>query len=125
MRELERNKQLIYYALLNSTTEATDLAGYKTGELVKSYSAPAPYRINVSPARNNAERDAFGIDCAYSKTMSTADMDCPIKEDTLLWVGIQPSTSTVSAIPHNYYVVRKAESLNDIVYAIREVTLSG
>lgn len=125
MRELEINKQQIYYSLLNSVVEATDSSNYKTGELVKTYSEPVPFRINVSPARGNAEREGFGIDCVYSKTMTTADMDCPIEEDALLWVGITPSTSTVSAIPHNYYVVRKAESLNDIVYAIREVTLSG
>ena len=125
MRELERNKQNIYYALMNSVVEATDSSGYKTGELVKNYSAPTPFRINVSPARGNADREGFGIDCVYSKTMSTADKNCPIEEDTLLWIGIEPSTSTVSYIPHNYYVVRKAESLNDIVYAIREVTLSG
>lgn len=125
MRELERNKQQIYYSLLNSVVEATDSSNYKTGELVKSYSAPVPFRINVSPARGNAEREGFGIDCVYSKTMTTADMDCPIEEDTLLWIGITPSTSTVSQIPHNYYVVRKAASLHDIVYAIREVKLSG
>lgn len=125
MRELERNKQDIWYALMNSVVDAVDDSGYKTGELTKTYSAPTHFRINVSPARGNAEREGFGIDCVYSKTMSTADKNCPIEEDTLLWIGIAPSTSTVSTIPHNYYVVRKAESLNDIVYAIREVTLSG
>ena len=119
MRELERNKQTIYYSLLNGEVEATDSHGYMTGELVKAYSDPAPFRINVSPARGNADRDGFGIDLNYSRTMSTADMDCPIEEDTILWIGIEPTE------PHNYYVVRKAVSFNDIVYAIREVTLSG
>ena len=125
MRELERNKQQIYYALLNSVVEATDSSNYKTGEMVKTYATPVPFRINVSPERGNAEREGFGIDTTYSRTMTTADMDCPIDEETLLWIGIQPSTSTVSHIPHNYYVVRKAQSLHDIVYAIREVKLSG
>ena len=119
MRELERNKQLIYYALYEGKVDKVDSAGYKTGEKEKSYSDPVPFRINVSPARGNAERDGFGIDLNYSRTMSTADVNCPIAEDSLIWIGIEPTA------PHNYVVVRKAVSFHDIVYAIREVTLSG
>lgn len=118
MREMEINKQKIYYALYNGMTDSVDASGYKTGEKEKSYSDPVPFRINVSPARGNAERDGFGIDLNYSKTMSTADMDCTIAEDSILWIGVEPTE------PHNYYVVRKAVGLNDIVYAIREVKLS-
>ena len=118
MRELEINKHLIYYAVFTGYTDAVDASGYKTGEKTKTYSEPVPLRINVSPARGNAEREGFGIDLNYSKTMSTADMDCPIAEDSILWIGIEPTE------PHNYYVVRKAVGLNDIVYAIREVKLS-
>ena len=119
MRELEINKQNIHYALFEGYTDAVDGSGYKTGEKVKTYSAPVPLRINVSPARGNADRDIFGIDCSYTKTMTTADLSCPIQEDSILWIGIAPTE------PYNYYVVRRAQSLHDIVYAIREVTLSG
>ena len=119
MRELERNKQRIYYALYTGKVDAVDANGYKTGEKTKSYSDPVPFRINVSPARGNANREVFGIDYAYSKTMTTADLNCPIQEDTILWIGETPDN------PYNYYVVRKAASLHDIVYAIREVTISG
>ena len=121
MRELEINKQTIYYALLTGYTNAVDSSGYKTGEKTKIYSDPVKYRINVSPARGNAERQTFGIDCNYTHTMSTADLDCPIAEDTVLWVGITPENDTEP----NFTVLRKAKSLNDIVYAIREVTLHG
>lgn len=120
MRELERNKQLIYYALYTGKTDAVDTSGYKTGEKVKAYGNPVPFRINVSPARGNADREIFGIDLNYNKTMSTADMSCPITEDTVLWIGTTP---TESAQP-NYVVTRISKSLNDIVYAIREVSLS-
>jgi len=119
MRELERNKQRIYYALYTGMEDAVDSDGYKTGEKTKSYSDPVSLRINVSPARGNANREMIGIDCQYSRTLTTADLDCPIQEDSILWIGV-PTTE-----PHNYVVVRKANSLNDIVYAIREVTLSG
>ena len=119
MRELEINKQTIYYALFTGYTDAVDSNGYKTGEKVKTYSDPTPLRINVSPARGNADREIFGIDLSYTRTMTTDKLDCPIDEDTILWVGRDTSE------PHNYIVVRKAQSLNDIVYAIREVTISG
>ena len=119
MRELEINKRNIWYATFKGYTDAVDKAGYKTGEKTKTYSDPVAIRINVSPARGNANLEIFGIDCNYSRTMTTADLECPIQEDTILWIGI-PSTD-----PPNYVVVRKAVSLHDIVYAIREVTLGG
>ena len=119
MRELERNKQRIYYALYTGKVDAVDANGYKTGEKTKSYSDPVSFRINVSPARGNADREIFGIDLSYTRTMTTDKLDCPIDEDTILWIGHDTSE------PHNYIVVRKAQSLNDIVYAIREVTISG
>lgn len=119
MRELERNKQHIYYALYTGKVDAVDANGYKTGEKTKSYSDPVLFRINVSPARGNADREIFGIELSYTRTMTTDKLDCPIDVDTILWVGRDTSE------PHNYIVVRKAQSLNDIVYAIREVTISG
>ena len=120
MRELEINKQTIHYALFDKIlADYIDSQGHKTGEKFKKYQTPVEYRINVSPPSGNAEREVFGIECNYHKTMTTADMDCPIDEETILWIGIPTSQ------PHNYVVVRKAVSLHDIVYAIREVTLSG
>jgi len=119
MRELEINKRLIHYALFQGYTDAVDSDGYKTGEKTKSYSDPVALRINVSPARGNADREVFGIELAYSRTLTTDKLDCPIDVETILWIGRDTTE------PHNYVVVRKAKSLNDIVYAIREVTLSG
>lgn len=119
MRELEINKRLIHYALFQGYTDAVDSDGYKTGEKTKSYSEPVALRINVSPARGNADREVFGIELAYSRTLTTDKLDCPIDVETILWIGRDTTE------PHNYVVVRKAKSLNDIVYAIREVTLSG
>ncbi len=124
MRELEINKQTIYYALYQGYTDAIDANGYKTGEKTKTYSEPVSIRLNVSPASGNANREVFGIDCVYSKTLTTADLACPIQEDSILWVGITPESDGLQN-PYNYYVVRKAQSLHDIVYAIREVTMSG
>lgn len=119
MRELEINKRNIYYALFKEYADTVDSNGYKTGEKTKTYYSPVALRINVSPARGNVEREIFGIDCNYTKTMTTADINCPIQEDTLLWID------AASTDPPDYVVIRKAVSLHDVVYAIREVTVSG
>ena len=120
MRELEINKKTIHYATFEGYTNAVDASGYKTGEKTKTYSDPVPFRINVSSAKGNAERDILGIDLNYSRTMTTADMNCPIQEDTILWIN-----ASADSDPPDHVVVRKAVGLHDIVYAIREVTLSG
>ena len=118
MRELEINKQLIHYALFQGYTDAVDSDGYKTGEKTKSYSDPVALRINVSPARGNADREVFGIELAYSRTLTTDKLDCPIDVDTILWIGRDTTE------PHNYVVHRIANSLNSITYAIRGVDVS-
>jgi hypothetical protein len=50
--------------------------------------------------------------------MSVADTFCPIEEDSIIWFGIEPTK------PHNYIVVRKADSKNGILYALQEVTIT-
>lgn len=120
MRTLRRNKQKIYYALYSEKTDAVDSQGYFTGEEVKTYGEPVALRINVSPAERDLTVEPFGTATDYSHTMVTCDMDCPIDEETILWIGKDPSTD-----PHNYRVVRVAKSLNNIMYAIREADVSA
>ena len=117
MRSLERNKQTFYYALYSAVTEVKDENGDYTGEREITYSSPVKYRANISAARGESETAPFGIETNYSKTISTSDMDCPIKEDTVLWIGKDPTTD-----PYNFFVVKVAKSLNCILYAIREVS---
>ena len=115
MQSLALNKQKIYYALFTGMTDAVDSQGYKTGEKVKTYADPVELKINISPSRGTADTEQFGINLDYDRTMVTADMHCPIAEDTIVWFGV-PATE-----PHNYVVKAVARSLNSIVYAIKEV----
>ena len=117
MRSLERNKQTFYYALYSAVTEVKDENGDYTGEREVTYSSPVKYRANISAARGESETAPFGIETNYSKTISTSDMDCPIKEDTVIWIDKDPTTD-----PYNFFVVKVAKSLNCILYAIREVS---
>lgn len=118
MRSLNRNKRLIHYALLVSEIENIDEYGNKTGEVTPVYGEPTPLLCNISAASGEDAVQAFGNFTGYSRTMFIADNGNPIDENTVIWFGV-PSTG-----PHNYIVVRKADSKNGILYALQEVTVS-
>ena len=115
MRLLDRNLQNVIYSCYEGMTEETDSDGNYTGERVKTYTDPKTIRMNVSPAKGNAQASQFGTDISYTRTAMTADLNCPIDENSKLWIGI-PSTE-----PYNYKVTAVARSLNWIVYALKEV----
>lgn len=119
MRTLEINKQPMWYALLLGKTEVIDEYGNHTGVFELQYSDPVYYPVNMSESRGTASVEAFGIEADFDRTFVTTDMDCPIKEDSIIWFGADPQTE-----PHNYIVYRIANSLNGITYAIRGVDVS-
>lgn len=118
MRTLNRNKRLIYYALLTDEVEGLDEYGNETGEPVPVYDIAVELKCNVSAATGADAVQAFGNFTNYSRTLCVADPNCPIDENTIVWFGREPSE------PHNYIVVRKADSKNGILYALREVTVA-
>ena len=119
MQSLAINQQTIEYALYTGREDIKS-DGKQTGEKKKSYTTPAKYRIYVSPAKGEAIIEPFGQSEDYTNVMSTTDMNCPIKEDTILWIGISSANST----PHNYRVTKVARGLNSILYAIKKVSVS-
>lgn len=128
MKALARNKQTLYYSLYSGKTAVNDADGLFTGEYKESYATPVTTRMNISPANGRSALEAFGITTNYDKVLVTDDMSCPIAEDTILWIGIEP-TSVVNGVtvsnPHNFVVNRVAKSLNSIVYGVTEVSVSG
>ncbi|MBO7132253.1 hypothetical protein J6V85_03310 [Candidatus Saccharibacteria bacterium] len=95
---------------------AVDSEGYKTGELTITYNEPVKFKANVSPNKGRESVDLFGIELNYDKVIVTDKMDCPIDEQTILWVDDLDTTH-----PHDYIVTRRAPSINSITYAIRKV----
>lgn len=118
MRNLNRNKRLIYYA--NRVSEAVNLDEYgnETGETTPLYGGATPMYCNVSAATGADAVEVFGSFTNYSRTICVADTGCPIDEESIVWFGVTPPT------PHNYIVVRKADSKNGVLYALREVTVT-
>ena len=118
MRSLNRNKRLAYYALHTGEIANRDEYGNETGESTPTYGKIEALRVNVSAASGEEAIQAFGSFTGYSRTMFVADNACPINENSIIWFGVTPPA------PHNYIVVRKADSVNGVLYALQEVTVT-
>ena len=116
MRDLKRNQQIIWYALL-SQSAAEDEWG--NTDNIQTYGEPQPVTMSVSGNKGEAAAQAFGADLRYDREMSTHDMTCPIDEYTHLWLDGRDLTAT-----HNYEVAAVSKTLNCIRYAIRRVNVS-
>ena len=144
MRVLERNKQVLWYANPTGTSYATDGNGFKTGEKVITYGTPTKARMSmaISSGANNlgsqgiANVEPYGIVTGYTHRAVTEDLTCSMGEESRVWYGIEPTheetatqtingvqtvVKTVVANPHNFEVVRKAKSLNHLIYYLKEV----
>lgn len=136
MRILARNKQPIWYANPTGSTYSTDSNGLKTGEKVISYgtAVKAMMSMAISSGANNlgsqgiAEVEPYGITTGYTHRAVTEDLNCTMGEESRVWFGILPTrtvtkngVSTEVAVPHNFEVVRKAKSLNHLIYYLKEV----
>ena len=115
MRCLKINQRTIHYALYTGKTAETDTDGNFTGDYVETYGTPVALRINVSPAKRYTAIEPFGEESDYTHTMVTDDMNCPITETSLIWIGI-PTTDKA-----NFRVVKVARSLNHITYDLEEI----
>lgn len=119
MRCLNRNKREIYYALYEGEKPNIDEKGFETGENTPKYGEAVALKCNVSSAMGEDVVQAFGNFTNYTRVLCVGTANCPIDEDSIIWFGISPEE------PHNYIVTRKADSINGILYAIREVTVTA
>lgn len=116
MRDLKRNRQKIWYSLLNVHTDRDE---WGNTEDVKSYGQPIPMEVSLSGNKGEIAAQGFGADLKYDREMTTHDMTCPIDEYTHLWLDGRKTTDT-----HNYEVAAVSKSLNCIRFAIRRVNVS-
>ena len=140
MHVLERNKEYLWYANPTGEEYVTDANGYKTGERKITYETPTKVKMSmaISSGANNlgsqgmAELERYGIATGYTHRAVTDDMDCPMGEESLVWYKIEPTRTveetvdgqtveTEVPVPHNFKVVRKAQSLNHLIYYLKEV----
>jgi len=123
MRTLNRNKRTFYYSLYVKTEDVTTTGGLKTGEKTVTYSTPIKMTANISPATGLASTEQFGNLDNYDKVILTSDLDCPIDENSVLFIDTDPNYSTTA--PNFDYIVRRvAKSLNHVSIAVRKVKVS-
>lgn len=116
MTSLNANKRKLWYANpTGETVPVTDAWGNETGEEEQVYTDPVSIQLNVSAASGAKTAEAFGSFTDYSRTIVTADMACPLKLNSRIWFGTYPPYE------HNYVVVRVADCLNGLLYALKEV----
>ena len=118
MRDLKRNQQKIFYRNYESCEDEYDEYGNLTGSIIKKFGVIKECEISVSGNKGNADNQMFGINLDYDRTMSTADMSCEINEFSELWIDCSTD------MPHNYEVVKRSPTLNQIVFAIKKVSVS-
>ena len=124
MRLMKRNLTPIFYCLYEGKQPLLDEDGYETGEYKVGYGEPVKLLCSVSPATGYAQVNVFGNLESYDKVLITDDMDCPIDENSFLFVDKEPEFSEDGRALFDYGVKRVAKSLNLISYAISKVTVS-
>ena len=120
LRTLERNKQVIYYALFDGKEPVIDEYDNQTGEYEILYTPPALLKINVSAARGEYSTRQFGDTENYDKVLMTDDLNVPITETSILWIDTLDTTK-----PHDYIVKKVAKSLNSVSIAVSKVSVSA
>lgn len=119
MRTLNRNKRGFYYYLYKDKKELLDENNHRTGEKVLTYQSPVFCKGNISAGSGEAQAELFGSDISYEKVIVLDDIDCPIDENSLLCVDIEPKQYKADETPvHDYIVKAVAKSLNVFAIAI-------
>ena len=121
MIAMDINKTAFWYCLYTGSQMLTDSDGYKTGEKKLVYSEPVKMEANISAAKGNSEAEMFGTNLEYSRVIVTCDMDCPIDENSVLFVDKAPSFDDAGSPQFDYVVKRVARSLNVVSIAIDKV----
>lgn len=120
MRCLWRNKRKFYYTHYLGKVMSVDSEGFETGEYITQYSEPVMMWGNVSAAIGEAQEQQFGRQLNYDKVLLLEDENCPIDENTLLYIDVVPA----EGVKPDYIIKKVARSLHGVSYAISKVSTS-
>ena len=119
MRSLQRNCRNLHYATPLETKPILDEWGNDTLEVETIYCDPKLLKVNVSANVGQDSVNVFGSITGYSRTVSYMGNSCPLVEGCRIWFGVDTTA------PHNYTVVKVADSKNAYLIALREVSERG
>lgn len=127
MKLMHRNLQPFWYCLRkNESVPITDSDGYETGEWNVLYENPVAMQASISPAEGRIYSEEYGLREDYDKVLIIEDVDCPIKEDSVLYIDTEPILDEHGAATnaYDYIVQRIAPALNHFKVIARKVKVS-
>ena len=146
MRTLLRNKQTLYYALLDGTlpeyeldSEGNKIVDYvdeetgetyyvETGTNKPVYSPAVEFKGNIAFAGADLLRQEYGIsDENYEAVLVLNKNQIPITETSLIWYQTNPGTKIIDDVEYaddataDYRVLRSVPSLNNDRFILAKV----
>lgn len=121
MKLLKRNLKSFYYCLYLDSEINKDEDNYETGEKRLIYAPAVKANANISVPSGNAYTAAFGNAAEYDKIIVTDDANCPINENSVLFIDKEPEYRSDGTPIFDYVVKRVAPSLNSIAIAVSKV----
>jgi hypothetical protein len=119
MRNLKRNLSHVFFKTLEGQEEIIDQYGNSTGNFIPVYSKIKHTQLCISPNKGSIEVEQFGAVLDYDRTMTTADVNCEIDEDSVLWLD-----GADTGGPWNYRVKKRAPWKNSVSYAVKQVAVT-
>ena len=118
MRTLNSNKRILYYRKPATETMEVDDDGNYTGEKVKTFNDWASIRANYNAGSDSISIISIGIQESYDRVVAFGKDECPLTEDTEVYIGnSEPTTDT----PANYMVSAINDSINGTLVGLRKV----
>lgn len=123
MRNLKKNQLDLWYALYKGKVPVKDENGDDTGEDTAQYSPPVHFTASLSAGKGEAQKDIFGVDVDFTRSISTVETSLPIDETSLVWHETKPGLledGTADPDTADYTVAAKpAKSLNVLVIPLK------
>lgn len=129
MRQLKKNQRKMYYALFDKMVPQIDENGDETGDPIAHYTAPVMFEASISSGKGSAQKEVFGVDVDFTRSISTTNLRLPITETSLVWYETKPVLlPDGSADPDSadYEVAAPpADGLNVLVIALKSRVKNG
>lgn len=129
MVNLKRNNRTFYYCLRKKSEPLIDEWGNETGENPPVYEEPVQYEAHVSGVEGNPYKDMvttqeYGLRIDYNKVIITHDMDCPIREEDVLFLDKEPEFDNDGNPLYDYIIVKVDPTINIISITAKRVEVS-
>ena len=124
MKTLKRNQRTFWYCLYDHKIPIVDEYGNQSGEEIVVYAEPVEMKANISQATGQSNTEQFGNLENYDKVIVTDWMECPIDENSVLFIDKEPEYSLEDNPMFDYIVRRVAKSLNSVSIAVKKVNVS-